>query len=149
MALPPTPTPAVEPAAEAVGIFEGHGRRQVLHPGSVDYDATARSYTVAGSGENMWAARDAFHYAWKKAAGDLALAADIAFPGAGTEAASQGVLDDPPEPGRRLGLRRCRAPRRRPDVAAIPRGQAPPRTRSSRTSRPEAAAHREARQVRP
>ena len=101
----PTPTPAVAPAAESVGIFEGHGDvGTVRHPGSVHDEATARSYAVAGSGANMWAARDAFHYAWKKASGDLAPTADVGFPAAGTEPHPQGVPGDPPEPGRRLGL---------------------------------------------
>ncbi len=73
-------------ASEAIGTFEGHGDvGTVRHPGSVIYDATARSYTVAGSGINMWATRDAFQYAWKKATGDLALTADVSFPAAGTE----------------------------------------------------------------
>ena len=80
-------------------------------------------YTVAGSGENMWAARDAFHYVWKKATGDLALTADVSFVGAGTRAASQGVPGDPPGSRCRLGLCRRRSARRRPDVAAISRGQ--------------------------
>jgi Tol biopolymer transport system component len=69
-----------------IGIFEGHQDvGTVLHPGSITEDATDRSYTVAGSGENMWAARDAFHYAWKRSAGDLMLTADVSFLGAGTE----------------------------------------------------------------
>ena len=33
----------------------------------------------------MWSTRDAFHYVWKKVSGDVALAADIAFVGAGRE----------------------------------------------------------------
>ena len=33
----------------------------------------------------MWQARDAFQFAWKKASGDLSLAADISFSGAGVE----------------------------------------------------------------
>src|SRR5262249_5321101 len=33
----------------------------------------------------MWSARDAFHFAWLKAAGDVALAADVTFVGKGTE----------------------------------------------------------------
>jgi TolB protein len=71
---------------EPIGVFEGHGDvGTVRHPGSVTYDATSRSYAVAGSGANMWATRDAFHYAWKKASGDLALTADVAFPEPGTE----------------------------------------------------------------
>ena len=72
-------------ASESLGMFEGHGDvGAVKHPGSLAYDAQ-RSYTVAGSGMNMWSTRDAFHYAWKKASGDVALTADIAFLGAGTE----------------------------------------------------------------
>ncbi|MCA1685338.1 MAG: hypothetical protein LC745_05020, partial [Planctomycetia bacterium] len=73
-------------APAAVGMFEGRGDvGAVLHPGSAAYDPAGRSYTVAGSGENMWATRDAFHYVWKRASGDLALAADVAFVGAGTD----------------------------------------------------------------
>src|SRR5439155_24168448 len=34
-------------------------------------------------GENMWAAKDAFHYVWKQASGDLALTADVSLLGAG------------------------------------------------------------------
>lgn len=63
-----------------IGIFEGHGDvGRVLHAGSVEFDEEAGRYTVAGSGENMWAARDAFHYAWKKVSGDVALSAEVAF----------------------------------------------------------------------
>src|SRR5437870_5397666 len=71
--------------AADIGIFESHADvGTVLHAGSVTFDATARSYTVAGSGENMWSTKDAFHYAWKKASGDVALTADISFLGQGT-----------------------------------------------------------------
>ena len=51
-----------------------------------------QSYTVAGSGENMWSTRDAFHYVWKKATGDVALAADISFVGTGREAHRKACL---------------------------------------------------------
>jgi len=54
-------------------------------PGFVGFDAASGRDTVAGSGENMWGTRDAFHYAWKEASGDLALRADVAFEGAGTD----------------------------------------------------------------
>jgi hypothetical protein len=47
---------------------------------------------VTGSGDNMWAARDAFHFVWKKAAGDLALTADVSFPGSGKEAHRKACL---------------------------------------------------------
>ena len=66
----------------AVGIFEGHQDvGTVLHPGSTVYDAAKQSYTVTGSGENMWFGMDDFQFAWKKMSGDVAISADIAFVG--------------------------------------------------------------------
>src|SRR5439155_27035177 len=63
-----------------VGMFEGHGDvGAVLHPGSVDYDAAQKTYTISGSGENMWFATDAFQFVWKKMSGDVTLTADISF----------------------------------------------------------------------
>ena len=53
----------------------------MLHPGSTSYDATKQSYTVTGSGENMWFGMDDFQFAWKKMSGDVAISADIAFVG--------------------------------------------------------------------
>src|SRR6266704_3864902 len=71
-------------AATTAGIFEGHGDvGAVLHPGSLEYDAAKRSYTIASSGENMWFASDAFQFVWKKMSGDVTLTADIAFLGKG------------------------------------------------------------------
>jgi TolB protein len=62
------------------GIFEGHNDvGTVLHAGSVDYDAAKQTYTISGSGENMWLAADAFQFAWKKISGDVTLTADISF----------------------------------------------------------------------
>ncbi|HEY4905308.1 MAG TPA: hypothetical protein VIH89_17660 [Candidatus Sulfotelmatobacter sp.] len=51
----------------------------VLHPGSVDYDAAKGTYSITGSGENMWFKADAFQFAWKKMSGDVSLTADISF----------------------------------------------------------------------
>ena len=69
-----------------VGLFEGHGDvGEVQHRGLATVDTAAKAYTVSGSGENMWFGKDAFHYAWKQASGDLALSADVAFLGSGTE----------------------------------------------------------------
>ena len=50
-------------------------------PRTVQYDPSAQSYTITGSGENMWFSADAFQFVWKKVSGDVSLAADIAFPG--------------------------------------------------------------------
>src|SRR5688500_14857549 len=89
---------AVLPAAAGArpagpGVFEGHGDvGTVLHPGSVRYDPAAKTYAVTGSGENMWFARDAFHFAWAKAAGDVALAADVSFVGPGKDPHRKAVL---------------------------------------------------------
>jgi TolB protein len=75
------PTPSQERSA-GVGTFESNGDvGTVLHPGSVEYDAAKRSYTIAGSGENMWFGQDAFQFAWKKMSGDIALTTDISFLG--------------------------------------------------------------------
>ena len=65
-----------------VGAFEGHeDLGTVLHPGSTTYDAARQTYTVTGSGENMWFGMDDFQFAWKKMSGDVAISADIAFVG--------------------------------------------------------------------
>lgn len=67
-------------ASSPLGIFEGHGDvGTVLHPGSVHYDAAKGTYTITGSGENMWSVEDAFQFAWKRVSGDVTLTADISF----------------------------------------------------------------------
>jgi TolB protein len=67
-------------ASAPVGVFDSHADvGTVLHAGFVDYDATKHTYTVSGSGENMWLAADAFQFAWKKVSGDVTLTADISF----------------------------------------------------------------------
>src|SRR5438552_1548702 len=77
--LPVSAAPA-QNAGSMIGIFEGHiDVGTVLHAGSADYDASKRTYTISGSGENMWFAADAFQFAWKKISGDVTLTADISF----------------------------------------------------------------------
>src|SRR5579863_4031023 len=71
---------SAQTANSPVGIFESHGDvGTVLHNGSVDYDAAKRTYTISGSGENMWLGKDAFQFVWKKMSGDVTLTADISF----------------------------------------------------------------------
>ncbi len=84
--------PAAGPAV--LGIFEGHGDvGTVKHPGSAEFNPATKSYTLAGSGKNMWLGADAFQFAWKQVAGgDVALAADIAFLGQGKDAHRKGCL---------------------------------------------------------
>src|SRR6266404_2454853 len=76
-----------------IGLFEGHGDvGAVLHAGSVEYDAAKRSYTISGSGENMWLATDGFQFAWKKVSGDVTLTADVSFVGKGVNEHRKAVL---------------------------------------------------------
>lgn len=80
-------------SAGPVGVFEKSSDvGTVLNAGSVEYDAAKKTYTVAGSGENMWAAADAFQYVWKRASGDVTLSADISFIGTGGNAHRKAVL---------------------------------------------------------
>jgi TolB protein len=78
---------------EAVGVFESHGDvGTVLHAGSVAFDASQKTYTITGSGENMWSVKDGFQYVWKKVSGDATLSADIAFLGKGVNEHRKAVL---------------------------------------------------------
>ncbi len=66
---------------EPIGQFEGHGDvGTVLHAGSASFDNANGTYAINGSGENMWAAADAFQFVWKKMSGDISISADISFP---------------------------------------------------------------------
>ena len=80
-------------SSSTVGIFEGHGDvGTVLHAGNSNYDASKRSYTLTGSGENMWSDSDNFQFVWKKWSADASLTADIAFVGHGGDAHRKAVL---------------------------------------------------------
>ena len=80
-------------AQNAVGIFESHGDvGTVLHPGSSTFDAATQTYTLRGSGENMWTTQDAFQFAWKKMSGDVELTADVSFPNTAGNAHKKAVL---------------------------------------------------------
>ena len=70
-------------ATPSLGIFQDHADvGTVLHPGSVEYDPAQQTYTISGSGANMWFGEDDFHYLWTKVSGDVSLTADITFVGA-------------------------------------------------------------------
>src|SRR5438477_10064350 len=78
-----TAAPAQEPS---LGVFDGHsdvGRTR--NPGSVVYDAVREVYTIAGSGANMWADHDDFHFVWKRLPGNFIVTARAQFTGAGVE----------------------------------------------------------------
>src|SRR5258708_1719220 len=80
-------------AATPVGIFESHGDvGSVLHPGTAEFDAAAGSYTIAGSGEDMWVGKDSLPFSWKKMARDVTMAANISFLGKGVNEHRKAVL---------------------------------------------------------
>jgi TolB protein len=80
-------------SAAQLGIFEDQTDvGQVAKPGSAQYDSERQTYTVTGGGENMWFATDAFHFVWKRIAGDLSLAADIDWPEPGGNAHRKACL---------------------------------------------------------
>src|SRR5271156_2297881 len=63
-----------------LGIFAESGDiGAVLHKGSAIFDPVNSTYTLTGSGENMWFDKDAFQFAWKKVSGDALISADVAF----------------------------------------------------------------------
>ncbi|QMV19095.1 hypothetical protein GOB94_10700 [Granulicella sp. 5B5] len=71
------------PATPNLGIFTQQADiGTVLHPGSARFDPAKNTYTITGSGENMWFGSDAFHFLFTKVSGDVSLSADIAFVGA-------------------------------------------------------------------
>jgi len=70
----------------ALGQFEGHA--DVGSPrlaGSAAYNAVSQEYTLTAAGANMWAARDEFHFAWKKMTGDFILQARVELLGKGVD----------------------------------------------------------------
>ena len=76
-----------------VGAFDSNGDvGMVLHRGSAEFDAATKSYTLSGSGENMWFDRDAYQFVWKRMSGDVSLSADISFLGTGGNAHRKAVL---------------------------------------------------------
>jgi TolB protein len=55
----------------------------IHHPGSCQYDAGQQLYTIAGTGANIWADHDDFHFVWKRMAGDFIVTTRATFLGAG------------------------------------------------------------------
>lgn len=77
-------TPFTNTCAEAqdLGLLEGHADvGKVLHAGNTVYDAANGTYTVTGSGSNLWFTADEMQFAWKRMHGDVSLTAEIEFVG--------------------------------------------------------------------
>jgi len=68
------------------GIFDGQDDiGKVKQAGSGTYDSKSQDYHLSGSGANIWARHDEFHYVWKKMKGDFILRTNAAFIGKGVE----------------------------------------------------------------
>jgi hypothetical protein len=64
-----------------IGIFDGQSDvGAALVPGSANYDAATKTYTIDSAGYNIWYSRDEFRFLWKRMSGDVSLAADVSFP---------------------------------------------------------------------
>jgi TolB protein len=71
---------------KSVGIFDAEthiGRER--GSGSASYDPKRQEYLVSGSGQNMWADRDDFHFVWKKMTGNFILSTRARFISKGGE----------------------------------------------------------------
>jgi WD40 repeat protein len=82
-------SPSTLPAfAEPASLGQFEGQADIGSPakaGSASYDATNQEYELTGSGVNMWAAKDEFHFLWKRMKGDFILRTRIEFIGRGVE----------------------------------------------------------------
>jgi TolB protein len=68
------------------GIFDSHTDiGPVKHKGEVMYNAAKQQYTISGSGTNIWANTDEFHFVWKKLKGNFILRTNAEFIGKGVE----------------------------------------------------------------
>ena len=69
-----------------LGMFEGSNDiGEVKLAGSVEFDSGEDTYTISGSGTNMWFDYDELHYVWKKVSGDIAIVANIDWVGKGLD----------------------------------------------------------------
>ena len=73
-------------AQSPLGVFDGQTDVGRARPGSATYDSAAQTYLIAGSGQNMWAGRDDFHFVWKRLTGNFILSTRARFVGKGVEA---------------------------------------------------------------
>lgn len=67
---------------DSLGLFDSHA--DIGHPknaGSSSYDRVTHTYTMKGSGYNIWFNRDEFQYLYKKLSGDFTLTANFEFIG--------------------------------------------------------------------
>jgi len=73
-------------AQTRLGVFDNHTDiGDCKHQGYAHYDSKSQTYTLAGSGANMWEGVDEFHYLWSTLQGDFILRAEVKFLGSGVD----------------------------------------------------------------
>jgi hypothetical protein len=81
-------SPCIVAAADPISVGQFDGHCDIGFPrnaGAARYDTTSHEYEIAGSGVNMWGARDEFHFVWKRLKGDFILRTRFEFVGKGVE----------------------------------------------------------------
>ncbi len=71
---------SILPQGGRLGLFTGSD--DVGAPpleGSAGYDPDTKTYTITGTGADIWAKSDQFHYLWREVRGDFSLAATTTF----------------------------------------------------------------------
>lgn len=77
---------ALAQSATPVGQFDGQTDvGNVQRPGSATYKKDSQSYTIEGSGTNMWGSHDEFHFVWKRLTGDFILQTNAVLLGKGVD----------------------------------------------------------------
>ena len=65
----------------AIGLFEGQADvGSAVVPGAGSFDQASGKYLITSAGYNIWYGRDEFRFLWRKASGDVSLAATVGFP---------------------------------------------------------------------
>ena len=85
---------AAKPAhRDAIGIFTGYSDiGTVQQAGGATYNARTATYRVIGNGDDLWAAKDDFHFVRRKVAGDISITATISPVAGSTEPHSKAGL---------------------------------------------------------
>jgi RimJ/RimL family protein N-acetyltransferase len=78
-------TPGALIAQTGIGVLDAQSDIGTAKAGSGRFDREQQTYLVEGSGRNMWADSDAFHFVWKKMSGNFILSARAHFIGQGVE----------------------------------------------------------------
>ena len=76
-----------------LGIFTNSG--DVGAPaikGSAGFDASTGQYRITGSGANIWAKQDQFHYVWREITGNFTITATLRFLGQGVDHRKAGLM---------------------------------------------------------